>query len=171
MKIIDIVKGERPSLSFEVFPPKTSDKFDIVQRATEEIAKLKPSFMSVTYGAGGGTSEYTLSIAKNIQEKYDVPALAHLTCVNSTKDEVRARLEMLKSNGIENILALRGDITPENQNREKDQIRTVELESRGLEVIRIPNNEINRNFRGVCDYIDMIVKNRLQYPQSKIFNF
>ena len=69
------------------------------------------------------------------------------------------------------IIELDGSQHFENQIREKDQIRTVELESRGLEVIRIPNNEINRNFRGVCDYIDMIVKNRLQYPQSKIFNF
>ena len=119
MKIVDIIRGVKPSLSFEVFPPKTSDKFEIVQEATEKIAKLKPTFMSVTYGAGGGTSEYTLSIAKNIQEKYCVPTLAHLTCVNSTKDEVKARLEMLKSNNIENILALRGDITLENQNREK----------------------------------------------------
>ena len=118
MKIIDIIKGGKPSLSFEVFPPKTSDKLEIVQKATEEIAVLKPSFMSVTYGAGGGTSEFTLSIAKNIQEKYEVPALAHLTCVNSTKDEVSARLKMLKENGIENILALRGDITPENRDRE-----------------------------------------------------
>ena len=119
MKIIDIIKGDKPSLSFEVFPPKTSDKFDTVQRATEEIAVLKPSFMSVTYGAGGGTSDYTLAIAKNIQEKYGVPAIAHLTCVNSSKEEVKARLEMLKNSGIVNILALRGDITPENQNREK----------------------------------------------------
>ena len=65
------------------------------------------------------------------------------------------------------IIELDGSQHFENQNREKDQIRTVELESRGLEVIRIPNNEINRNFRGVCDYIDMIVKNRLQYPPVK----
>ena len=118
MKITEIITGGKPSLSFEVFPPKTSDKLEIVQEATEKIAVLKPSFMSVTYGAGGGTSEYTLAIAKNLQDKHGVPALAHLTCVNSTKEEVKARLEMLKNNGIENILALRGDITPENQNRE-----------------------------------------------------
>ena len=66
MKIIDIIRADKPSLSFEVFPPKNSDKFDTVKDATEKIATLKPSFMSVTYGAGGGTSEYTLSIAKNI---------------------------------------------------------------------------------------------------------
>lgn len=118
MKIIDIINSGKPSLSFEVFPPKTSDSFENVKKASEEIATLSPSFMSVTYGAGGGTSEYTLEIAKNLQSK-GVTALAHLTCVNSTKNEVEMRLERLKEAGIENILALRGDITPENQNREK----------------------------------------------------
>ncbi len=117
MKIIDIIKTGKPSLSFEVFPPKTSDTFETVKRASEEIATLNPAFMSVTYGAGGGTSEYTLEIAKNLQSK-GVTALAHLTCVNSTKQEVSARLKSLKESGIENILALRGDITPENRERE-----------------------------------------------------
>ena len=118
MKIIDIIKTGKPSLSFEVFPPKTSDSFESVKLASEKIATLSPSFMSVTYGAGGGTSEYTLEIAKNLQSK-GITALAHLTCVNSSKNEVEMRLKRLKENGIENILALRGDITPENQNREK----------------------------------------------------
>ncbi|MBE6663084.1 MAG: methylenetetrahydrofolate reductase [NAD(P)H] [Ruminococcaceae bacterium] len=118
MKIIDIINTGKPSLSFEVFPPKTSDSFEIVKKASEEIATLSPSFMSVTYGAGGGTSEYTLKIAQNLQSK-GVTALAHLTCVNSTKEEVRERLKQLKECGIENVLALRGDITPENQNRKK----------------------------------------------------
>ena len=77
-----------------------SDKLETVQEATVKIAVLKPSFMSVTYGAGGGTSEFTLSIAQNIQQKYGVPALAHLTCVNSTREEVAARLEMLKKSGM-----------------------------------------------------------------------
>ena len=67
MKIIDIIKADKPSLSFEVFPPKTETKFESVKTAVEEIAKLKPAFMSVTYGAGGGTSKYTLDIAKNIK--------------------------------------------------------------------------------------------------------
>ena len=100
MKIIDIIKSEKPSLSFEVFPPKTSDSLESVKSATEQIATLKPSFMSVTYGAGGGTSEFTLEIAKNLQNNQGVTALAHLTCVNSTKDEVKSRLKMLKENGI-----------------------------------------------------------------------
>ena len=79
MKIIDLLNREQLSLSFEVFTPKTETAFESVKEATEEIAKLKPAFMSVTYGAGGGTSKYTLDIAKNIKELYGVPTLAHLT--------------------------------------------------------------------------------------------
>ena len=105
--------SERFSLSFEDFPPKTDTAFESVKTATEEIAKLRPSFMSVTYGAGGGTSEYTLEIAKNIKEQYNVPTLAHLTCVSSTKETVRRKIEQMKEAGIENVMALRGDLTPE----------------------------------------------------------
>lgn len=110
MKIIDIIKSEKPTLSFEVFPPKTSDNFESVNSATQQIAALKPDFMSVTYGAGGGTSEFTSSIAQNIQNEKGVPVLAHLSCVSSTKDEIHKQLTILKEKGIENILALRGDI-------------------------------------------------------------
>ena len=110
MKIINLLKEDTMSLSFEVFPPKTESGFESVKHATEEIAKLRPSFMSVTYGAGGGTSKYTLDIAKNIKERYGVPSIAHLTCVSSTKETVRARIEDIKAAGIENIMALRGDI-------------------------------------------------------------
>ena len=113
MKLTELFVGEKFSLSFEVFPPKTDTSFDSVQHATEEIAKLHPSFMSVTYGAGGGTSRYTLEIAKNIKEHYGVPTLAHLTCVSSTQETVRAKIEALKAAGIENVMALRGDLTPE----------------------------------------------------------
>lgn len=108
MKIVDIVKGDRLSLSFEVFPPKTETGFESVKNATEEIAKLKPSFMSVTYGAGGGTSRYTLDIAKNIKELYGVPTLAHLTCVSSTKETVKEKIAQLKSAEITDVMALRG---------------------------------------------------------------
>lgn len=113
MKIIDILQKEEMSLSIEVFPPKKESSFESVRVATEEIAKLKPAFMSVTYGAGGGTSEYTLAVAKNIKEKYDVPMLAHLTCVSSDKATVHRRIEDLRNSGIKNIMALRGDLTPE----------------------------------------------------------
>lgn len=110
MKIIDILKQDKVSLSFEVFPPKTSDTYEAVAHAAQEIAALRPDFMSVTYGAGGGTSAHTASIAAEISQKYGVDTLAHLTCVSSTKAHVRDMLSRLRENGIENILALRGDI-------------------------------------------------------------
>ena len=113
MKLTKLFEGEKLSLSFEVFPPKTDTSFESVKNATEEIARLRPSFMSVTYGAGGGTSRYTLEIAKNIKERYGVPTLAHLTCVSSTKETVKRKIEELKAAGIENVMALRGDLTPE----------------------------------------------------------
>lgn len=117
MKIIDIIKKGKPMLSMEVFPPKTSDTFETVKEATEKIALLNPSYMSVTYGAGGGTGEYTAFIAENIQKNYGVPALAHLSCISSKKEDIKHQLDLLKSKGIENILALRGDI-PEGMSRE-----------------------------------------------------
>ncbi len=113
MKLTELFQKDTLSLSFEVFPPKTTGAFDSVKHATEEIAKLHPAFMSVTYGAGGGTSQYTLEIAKNIKENYGVPTLAHLTCVSSTRETVRNKIERMKEAGIENVMALRGDLTPE----------------------------------------------------------
>ena len=110
MKLTEIFKKNVYSLSFEVFPPKTDDVYDSVKTATEEIAALRPAFMSVTYGAGGGTSKYTLDIARNIKEEFGVPSLAHLTCVSSTRAGVHARISDFKEAGIENVMALRGDI-------------------------------------------------------------
>lgn len=130
MKIIDIINQEQMSLSFEVFPPKKETSFESVRTATEEIAALKPAFMSVTYGAGGGTSEYTLAVAKNIKEKYNVPMLAHLTCVSSDKETVKRRIVELKEAGITNIMALRGDLTPELEKGDRnkwDYVHAVEL--------------------------------------------
>jgi len=119
MKISDLLKRDQLSLSFEVFPPKTETAFESVKTATEEVAALRPSFMSVTYGAGGGTSKYTLEIAKNIKERYNVPTLAHLTCVSSTRETVRQRIADIKAAGIENIMALRGDIPAELENADR----------------------------------------------------
>ena len=119
MKLTEILNGGRPSLSFEVFPPKNDTAFESVREATEEIAALRPAFMSVTYGAGGGTSRYTLSVAENIMEHYRVPMLAHLTCVSSTAETVRAQIEDMKRAGIENVMALRGDLTPERESSDR----------------------------------------------------
>lgn len=116
MKIIDILNKKNMSLSFEVFPPKKESSFESVVKATEEIAACHPAFMSVTYGAGGGTSRYTMEIAKNIKEKYGVPSLAHLTCVSSSREVVHQKIEEMKEMGIKNVMALRGDLTPELEN-------------------------------------------------------
>ena len=113
MRLTELFRSDRLHLSFEVFPPKTSTLFESVKQATEEIAALHPSYVSVTYGAGGGTSEYTLQIAENILKTLNVPTLAHLTCVSSTRESIRERIRAMKAAGIENVLALRGDLTPE----------------------------------------------------------
>ena len=109
MRITDIIGGEKPSLSFEVFPPKSSDSFESVLGATMGIAKLAPGYMSVTYGAGGTTDRYTGVIASEIKGA-GVEPLAHLSCIASTKAKVRALLDDLRARGISNVLALRGDI-------------------------------------------------------------
>ena len=108
MKIIDRLNEDKVTLSFEVFPPKESSKFDSVAAACREIAKLSPDFMSVTYGAGGGTSQYTADIAKLLSDA-GVPSVAHLTCVNSSIEHIDGVLDTLKKYSIENVLALRGD--------------------------------------------------------------
>ncbi|MBQ7261152.1 MAG: methylenetetrahydrofolate reductase, partial [Lachnospiraceae bacterium] len=100
MKISDILKKPGMSLSFEVFPPKKETGLESVRKTTEEIAALGPSFMSVTYGAGGGTSAYTIEIARNIQEKYGVPLLAHLTCISSDRKKVSDQIDAMKEAGI-----------------------------------------------------------------------
>ena len=100
-RLTEIIRGERPSLSFEVFPPKKSADFETVRQATEQIAALHPSYMSVTYGAGGGTSNYTLAVAQNLESRFGVPVLAHLSCVSSTRAGIRTRLDALRTSGLE----------------------------------------------------------------------
>ena len=119
MRLTKLFEGDKLSLSFEVFPPKNETAFESVKSATEEIAKLRPAFMSVTYGAGGGTSRYTLDIAKNIKKAYGVPTLAHLTCVSSTKETVREKIAEIQAAGIENVMALRGDIPEHMQSSDR----------------------------------------------------
>ncbi len=112
MKLIERLKEDRCSLSFEVFPPKTSDTYETVRAAVKEIASLAPDYMSVTYGAGGGTSAYTAALAGELTT-LGVTPLAHLSCVSSDREGIRSALDALRANGIENILALRGDLKPD----------------------------------------------------------
>lgn len=110
MKLSEIFSKKIPTLSFEVFPPKTSGNYENVKYATSEIAKLKPDFMSVTCGAGGKTDVYTADIAASLSRDYGVTSIAHMTCVGTSKSDAEKRIKELESLGIENILALRGDI-------------------------------------------------------------
>ena len=109
MKISQILRSNPVTISMEVFPPKSDVKLDSVRATVREIAQLRPAFVSCTYGAGGGTSQYTVEIARDIMEE-GVASMAHLTCVSSTRDSVRSQIAKIREAGIENILALRGDI-------------------------------------------------------------
>lgn len=113
MKIRDLITQDKATLSFEVFPPKKDTDFADVEAAALGIAALKPAYMSVTYGAGGSTKGHTIQLAREIQEKYGVPTIAHLTCVCASREGIKTALADMKNAGIENILALRGDI-PKN---------------------------------------------------------
>ena len=110
MYIRDILEKHDVTLSFEVFPPKTRDSFDSVAKVSREIAELRPPFMSVTYGADGGASEYTVNLASEIQNQYGTVVLPHLTCVNADRKMVEYMLRLYRKEGIKNIMALRGDI-------------------------------------------------------------
>ncbi len=110
MKITDILQSDQPTVSCELFPPKKGSELSRAREIVAELAALKPSFMSVTYGASGGTSEHTVEIAHVVQNVNHIPALAHLTCLSSEKEHIHRVLDQLQEKGIENILALRGDI-------------------------------------------------------------
>ncbi len=127
MKISSIVEEKGYSVSFEVFPPKTEDTRESVEKAAREIAALKPVFMSVTYGAGGGTSEYTAALSEELQKSAGIPVMAHLTCITSSREHIQEQLTKLKNKGIENILALRGDIPEGFELKEQNYHHAIEL--------------------------------------------
>jgi len=113
-KITDIFKERKRTLSFELFPPKTDQGFTNLLKTIGQLAALKPDFISCTYGAGGGNRDKTLQVVQYIQDTHDIAGLAHLTCVLNTKEEIKNILERIKSLGIENVLALRGDPPQDN---------------------------------------------------------
>lgn len=109
MKIKDLFGKKKVTISCEIFPPKKDTAFSGIFETVDAIQSLGVDFISVTYGAGGSTSKKTVEVASYIQERHHLPALAHLTCCDSTKEDIRQRLAEMKERGIENILALRGD--------------------------------------------------------------
>lgn len=110
MKILHMFQGDRPLLSFEIFPPVRDADIATVYEAAAELAGLAPDFISVTYGAGGKGNQNTAATAKAIKERHKIETLAHLTCIGSSRKNVIDNLRVLKESGIENILALRGDL-------------------------------------------------------------
>jgi methylenetetrahydrofolate reductase (NADPH) len=124
MKIIDILNTKKPTLSFEIFPPKQSADTDNVLHVADELAGIHPDFISVTCGAGGSGNHNTSFIAGHVQKS--TTALAHLTCVSSTHEQVKTAADELKTLGVENILALRGDV-PKDGLRTEDYMYASEL--------------------------------------------
>ena len=113
MRIADKFKEKKTVFSFEVFPPKKTSPINTVFNALEQMKNLSPDYFSVTYGAGGSNPDNTVEIASKIKNDYGIEALAHLTCINSAKSDIDAVLDNLKANNINNILALRGDLSPD----------------------------------------------------------
>ena len=114
MKIAKLFENGRTVFSFEIFPPKKDGSIDTIYNTLEALSDLRPDFISVTYGAGGSAAGCsTVELAKHIKEKCHTEAVAHLTCINSTKADIDRMIGELQANGIENVLALRGDINPD----------------------------------------------------------
>jgi methylenetetrahydrofolate reductase (NADPH) len=109
MRINELLDGDEPTFSFEFFPPKTAAGEENFERALQELAPLEPSFVSVTYGAGGTTRDKTVETVRHIKDHHGLEAMAHFTCVGATTEELRATLEEIRGAGIDNVLALRGD--------------------------------------------------------------
>ena len=109
MRIADLFAARSPVISFEFFPPKTEEGVENLYRTVVELQPCRPSFVSVTYGAGGSTRDRTLDLVARIQRDLGITTMAHLTCVGSTRDEIRDTLHRLHASGIRNVLALRGD--------------------------------------------------------------
>src|SRR5919206_1747115 len=109
MRIDDIIAASEPVFSFEFFPPKTDEGMENLWRAAQELKHDEPSFVSVTYGAGGSTRDRTIAIVKRIKQELGLEAMAHFTCVGATTGELRAVLDEMREAGVENVLALRGD--------------------------------------------------------------
>ncbi len=137
MKISQLLQNKSPLFSFEFFPPKTAEGEKNLYETIKNLRKLEPAFVSVTYGAGGSTREKTVDLVIRIKHELGIEPMAHLTCVGSTEDEIKGILTRLNNNGIENILALRGDL-PQQEN---------------------PAKQVYQSFNYACELIQFIRKN------------
>lgn len=135
MKIIEILKNGKLNVSCELFPPKIGSELIKAKTVVKEMAKLSPSYMSVTYGAGGTNCENTVEIADEIQNVNGITALAHLTCVASERPKIKEVLTELKNKNIQNILALRGDLPAD------------------------PSVKLSTSYQHACDLMQEIKKN------------
>ena len=143
MKLNTLFEKGKPSFSLEIFPPKKSTGIERLYQALEDISDMQPDFISVTYGAGGGIAgQNTLDIASHIKSKLSIEPLAHLTCVNLTKEEAKNMLESFKLKGIENVLALRGDIV--------DGVRLSEDFPHSSDLARFISQNSDINIVGAC---------------------
>lgn len=141
MKTNEIFK-RKTVLSFEVFPPKSDTPIESIHKTIDGLAPLNPDFISVTYGAGGSANNATIGICETIKNKYGIEPVAHLACINLTKEKVLSELEEMKKAGIENILALRGDKSPTIP--AKDDFRYAS------ELVRLVKSQGDFNVLGAC---------------------
>lgn len=109
MKIKDKFGVKKPLISFEIFPPKVDYPVETIYDSIDDLYSLNPDFISVTYGAGGSTKDKTVEISSYIQNKYNLSSIAHVTCISSTRNEIKSILDAIEENKIQNVLALRGD--------------------------------------------------------------
>ena len=163
MLIKNLFKNKKPVISFEVFPPKRDSSIETIYDTLEGLKDLKPDFISVTYGAGGSTSDKTVEIASIIKNKYYIEALAHLTCVSLSKERLQSFVQELKANNISNIMALRGDL-PENSEKDfmdskdfkyaSDLIQTIRtFDDFGVSAACYPEGHIE------CDSLEKDIRN------------
>ncbi|WP_372519490.1 methylenetetrahydrofolate reductase [NAD(P)H] [Candidatus Ruminimicrobiellum ovillum] len=153
MKIKELFEKKEKTFSFEIFPPKTPEgDIKLIHETLKELSLLKPDFVSCTYGAAGGNKDKTLALVEHIQKAYDIPSMAHLTCISHTKDEIHEIVKKIKAKGIQNILALRGDPPRDNP----DMVPGIDNYKHSSELITFLRQEYKEDFcLGVAGFPEM----------------